>query len=57
MRKMNLKWTIAIVLIFVLAIGVITALVKIDRSETTKTIGSSVLTYNIGTNKARLQFI
>lgn len=44
----NIKWIIAFVLIAILAVGVIFALVKIDRNETTKTIDGSVFSYSIG---------
>ena len=48
MKKMNLKWMISLVLVAILSIGVITALVKIDRNETTKDINGNVFTYSIG---------
>ena len=48
MSASNIKWIITFTLISILSIAVIFAFVKIDKNETTKTLGTSSFTYAIG---------
>ena len=48
MSASNIKWIITFVLIAMLSVAVIFAFVKIDKNETTKTLGTSSFTYAIG---------
>lgn len=50
-KRMNtnrIKWIICFILIAMLSVAVVFAFVKIDRNETTKTLGSGSSTYAVG---------
>ena len=48
MSKNNIKFVVLFSLIAILIVGMIFALVKIDKNEKTKTLGSGTFTYAIG---------
>ena len=48
LTKTNLKWLVTFVMIALLSLATIFAFVKIDKNETTKTLGSNAFTYSIG---------
>ena len=46
--SLNLKWIISLVLIALLSVAMVFAFVKIDKTETTKTIGGNSFNYSVG---------
>ena len=46
--SLNLKWIISLVLIALLSVAMVFAFVKIDKNESTKTIGGNSFNYSIG---------